>query len=683
MNEHPSPSALDRLQTDRPIQRRSEDDLKRLPFIDLLAEEVRNASTSEGFVMALTGAWGDGKTSVLNLVADALDDEAVVVTFNPWLFTDAHALVIRFFSELGAQVGQHHRLRQVGKKLVSYGKAVAPLGSLLVGPAADLLGRALGALDGNQAETADQVRQELSEELRRRGQRVVVLIDDIDRLHDAEILDVMRLVKLVGDLPFVTYLLAFDRPYVEKAIDREQTDGHSYLEKVVQVSYDLPRVRQSELQGLLLGRLNKSLANLTYLEPRQERWEELLARGMMPFFRNVRDVVRFSSTVRSSVKLIGKDVALEDVLALETLRVFEPQLHQELPKLSQALTKQRAGIFIDNDAEEDKEKELIEASLEGLSLDRRARATTLLALIFPRAGDALGGPSYRSEHWKSRRQVADASVLRTYIHASVDPGMASYGLIEDTLDALGDHDALRTVLDDVEPEVLSDLLSQLPDFSDRITSDRVGVTVSQLLALETRLPEEDGPFRPVPSFYLKNAIRAILEVLSGASERQECLEQAFSNASTESERFNLMLWFGSFEERERKQQEFEILSVDQTRQLQQDLNNRVRSIGPNALVDEPRFKWLVFDAYRGDGIHQQEFLDSVEDKTLLHILHRFVTFSLDSNANVFDLGRAEELIPQAALLDRIEEIEDAKVTQSDREMLSLLRSASDQKKSES
>jgi len=629
--------------------------------------------------MALTGAWGDGKTSVLNLIADALEDEVVVVRFNPWLFTDAHALVIRFFSELGAQVGQDHRLRQVGKKLVSYGKAVAPLGSLLVGPAADLVGKALGTLDGNQAPTADQVRQELIEELRRRGQKVLVLIDDIDRLHDAEILDVMRLVKLVGDLPFVTYLLAFDRPYVENAIDRGQSDGHSYLEKVVQVSYDLPRVRQSELQSLLLGRLNKSLSGLDYLEPRQERWEEVLSRGMMPYFRNVRDVVRFSSTVRSSIKLVGKDVALEDVLALETLRVFEPQLHQELPKLSQALTKRRAALFVDEEAEEVREKKLLEESFKDLGLDRRLRATALLALLFPRAGDALGGPSYRSEHWKAHRQVADPSVLRTYIHASVDPGMASYALIEETLDALGDTNALRDVLDEVDPEVLSDLLSQIPDFADRIESNRVGIGVSQFLKLESRLPEEDGPFRPVPSFYLKNAIRAVLEVLAEVSERAAVLKEVFDTASTESERFNVILWFGSFEQRERKQPEFEILSDEETTQLQEDLDKRVRVKGPNALIDEPRFKWLVFDAYRNNSKHQKEFADSVEDTTLLAILHRFVTFSLDDNRTVFDLQRAEELIPEPALLERIERMDDATLAQSERQMLSLFRSALAQK----
>lgn len=677
MSDSPGKATLDRLKTDQPIEQRAEDDLGRLPLVDLLTDEVRHAPTTDGFVMALAGPWGEGKTSVLNLVADAVESDVVVVRFNPWLFTDANALVVRFFSELSAQIGRHQRLRNAGKKLAAYGKAVAPLGSLVVGPAAELVGKALGALDTGDGRAVDDEREELRKELRTQKQRILVLIDDIDRLHDEEIIDVMRLVKLVGDLPFVTYLLAFDRPYVEKAVDREQWDGRSYLEKVVQVSFNLPTIRKSKIELLLLERVESVLADIQHLPLRQERWEEVLGRGMMPFFRNLRDVVRYSSSIRSSVMLVGKDVAVEDVLGLEALRVFEPRIHQELPKLLSALTQQRPGLFVDAEEEEKKEKALLEESLSQLSLERRARVEDLLTVLFPMAGDALGGTSYRSEGWRVNRQVADASVLRTYLHASIDPDTASYIIVEETLQALGDRSALQGVLEKITPEVLSDLLSQLPGFRDRVDPSTVKVGVLEFLKLESRLPDEEDPLPSLSRFYLKRTIGTLLNAIPEAGEQASTLRQIFNDVPTESERLNLIYWFGTFPDRERKQPELEILDEGLTRQLQEELNQRVRAKGIDAVRDEPKFTRLITEAFSGDESYRRQLANGLDDSTLLLLLHSFVAFSINANKTIFDLGRAEQLFTRDFLLDRIARMDGDALTGADQDMLALLQTALD------
>jgi hypothetical protein len=645
--------------------------------VDLLTDEVRHAPTTDGFVMALTGPWGEGKTSVLNLVADAVESDVVVVRFNPWLFTDANALVVRFFSELSAQIGRHQRLRNAGKKLASYGKAVAPLGSLVVGPAAELVGKALGALDTGDGRAVDDEREELRKELRAKEQRILVLIDDIDRLHDEEIIDVMRLVKLVGDLPFVTYLLAFDRPYVEKAVDREQWDGRSYLEKVVQVSFDLPTIRKSKIELLLLERVESIVEDIQHLPLRPERWEEVLGRGMMPFFRNLRDVVRYSSSIRSSVTLVGKDVAVEDVLGLEALRVFEPRIHQELPKLLSALTKHRPGLFVDAEEEEKKEKALLEESLSQLSLERRSRVEDLLTVLFPMAGDALGRTSYRSEEWRVNRQVADASVLRTYLHASIDPDTASYILVEETLQALGDRSALQGVLEKLPSEVLGDLLSQLPGFRERMDPSTVKVGALEFMKLAPRLPDEEDPLPSLARFYLKRTIGALLNAIPEAGERASTLRQIFNDVPTESERLNLIYWFGTFPDRERKQSELEILDEELTRQLQEELNQRVRAKGIDAVRDEPQFTRLIIEAFSGDESYRRQLASSVDDSTLLLLLQCFVVFSINTNKTIFDLGRAEQLFSREFLLDRIDRMNGDALTGTDQDTLALLRTALD------
>ena len=94
---------------DRPIEFRDQDRLGRRSFAEVIARQVRAVPAERGFTIAVAGEWGSGKTSVLNMVAEALQEDGdaiAVLRFNPWLFSNADDLVIRFFRELSAQLGQ-------------------------------------------------------------------------------------------------------------------------------------------------------------------------------------------------------------------------------------------------------------------------------------------------------------------------------------------------------------------------------------------------------------------------------------------------------------------------------------------------------------------------------------------------------------------------------------------------
>jgi predicted KAP-like P-loop ATPase len=78
------------------------------------------APVARGYVMGLTGAWGTGKTSILNMTADALGDKAIIVHFNPWMFSGTEALVSSFFAEIGKQLGKRDaKFKDIAGKLAS------------------------------------------------------------------------------------------------------------------------------------------------------------------------------------------------------------------------------------------------------------------------------------------------------------------------------------------------------------------------------------------------------------------------------------------------------------------------------------------------------------------------------------------------------------------------------------
>src|SRR5215218_4165158 len=87
-----------------------------------------------------------------------------------------------------------------------------------------------------------QRRDQLSAELGKLDQPIVVVLDDIDRLSTHEIREIFKLVRLTASFPNIIYLLAFDSHRVEKALEEEGIDGRDYLEKIVQTVIDVPAV---------------------------------------------------------------------------------------------------------------------------------------------------------------------------------------------------------------------------------------------------------------------------------------------------------------------------------------------------------------------------------------------------------------------------------------------------------
>jgi predicted KAP-like P-loop ATPase len=177
-----------------------------------------------------------------------------VVRFDPWLFSQVDQLVARFFDELAGLLAKSggRRIRKLGQRLAEYGAALSPAAGVVLGPAGQLLAAPQQVAVVRQASAGEQ-RQRLRDALLASRQRIVVLIDDIDRLDPREVGEVMRLVKLVADLPGVVHVLSYDRPRVQVALEGAgHEDGRAYLEKIVQVSMAVPPVSKERLRQMTL-----------------------------------------------------------------------------------------------------------------------------------------------------------------------------------------------------------------------------------------------------------------------------------------------------------------------------------------------------------------------------------------------------------------------------------------------
>ena len=162
-----------------------------MPLARALGVLATDQLGGQGFVMGVTGPWGSGKTSVLNLMAATLEQEkiAYVVRFDPWLFSSSEELVWRFMREVSIQLQSEQQLGDVAARIGEYAQILAPLAALVSAPwLAPVLvagGRVASRWRKKPTVSAQEQRQKVAEALSKLDRRLIVLIDDLDRLQTA------------------------------------------------------------------------------------------------------------------------------------------------------------------------------------------------------------------------------------------------------------------------------------------------------------------------------------------------------------------------------------------------------------------------------------------------------------------------------------------------------------------
>jgi len=405
--------------------------------------------------MAINGPWGSGKSSAINLLAHHLapgvvEGELKLVTFNPWWFRGEEALVLAFFRELYSATNPSLSTR-AKKSLSKLGARLLKAGSIVSGgaEAAGMAGigtAASGTMDWlsgliEDGESVEQLHRELATALRDQPKRFVVFIDDIDRLAPDEALAIFRLVKSVGRLPNVIYVLAFDRVLAERVVsDRFPSEGPHYLEKIVQASFELPSPEPTDLQGQLLSRITDVCGHPE---------ETLVVHFMNMFYGNVapevhtpRDVIRYGNALSVTWPAVEGEVDAADFIALEAYRIFQPTLYQVIRANPGALT----GRAYSGDRNAQDAGEKLDALLLTSVQDKQHYREGLMRL-FPKLESIWNNTIYDSDAvWVRQRRACINEHFPTYFRLSVADATASRREISALIERARDFEYIRSVM---------------------------------------------------------------------------------------------------------------------------------------------------------------------------------------------------------------------------------------------
>ncbi len=417
----PPAKAVTSVPADNPITRPEEDALGRTKFAQSFADQILTLDATEGVVVGVLGPWGSGKTSFVNLARTRLDQRnTAVLEFNPWMFSGADQLVQAFFIELSAQLKLRPNLAEIGKLVEDYGEAFSGLGWLpLVGPWIERgrgIAKMLAKLAPRRKEGVNASRLKVREALAKLEKPLIVALDDIDRLTTPEIRDVFKLVRLTANFPNIIYLLAFDRVRVERALDEQGIPGRDYLEKILQIGIDLPSVPDGVLSSQIFKAIDGALTGIENSGRFDENtWPDVFMEIIRPLIRNMRDVRRYAAAIHGTVRDLDGQIALVDVLALEAVRVFLPDVFRSMRYAVDGLTSTSTGYGMQGAPE--RLKAQIEALIDAAG-ERAGIVRDLIRRLFPAAGQYVGGMHYGADfkgRWLRERRVAHEDLLHLYL----------------------------------------------------------------------------------------------------------------------------------------------------------------------------------------------------------------------------------------------------------------------------
>ncbi|MBD8102495.1 P-loop NTPase fold protein [Plantibacter sp. CFBP 8775] len=214
----------------------------RAEFAEAIARRIDGCEVGQSStVFGMVGPWGSGKTTLLTSVVDNLPGWTPV-WFAPWSVADVAALTEEFVSTLSGAFPESKPIRQRLAQYARFGSPVLkliPVAGEAVKAVAD---EAIAALASQPAWHAAFA--ELSAEIAKQDKRVIVIIDDVDRLDGTELRALLRVVRLLGRFENVHYLMAYDESTIARMLESTGVHGASseFMEKIVQYPFEVPPV---------------------------------------------------------------------------------------------------------------------------------------------------------------------------------------------------------------------------------------------------------------------------------------------------------------------------------------------------------------------------------------------------------------------------------------------------------
>lgn len=559
---------------DSPVNQKEDDRFSRWMFSERVANVISKRSDPSSIVIGLYGVWGDGKTSVLNFIENSLsaDENVICIKFNPWRFGTEDELLSGFFFDIADALDA--KLIKTGDKLKDFVKKAAPGAGAILGAkgTGDAVGSFLTTPDINE------LKSRIENELEAAKRRVLILIDDVDRLENTEIHALFKLVKLTADFKYTSYILAFDKDVVAASLqDRyssaKNNAGEDFLEKIIQVPLHLPSVEQPILREFCFKGVDEALS-ISGVELTQQQVQEFVRDFSGAFDDSLttpRKAKLYGNTLLFSLPILKGEVNPVDLMLIEGIRIFFPSLYEAIRKNKSLFT----GTFSDrqhsnSDPEKEYVKSIIDAALLSSEEIDKKGVIRLLKNMFPKLNSIYGNTTYGSDwykEWDKGQRVCSETYFSRYFTYSIPINDIADGLIASLISECPkwiaeietEENPLSNVLTSSNAELL---IKKLRRISDEI-SPHESIALAVAISNESdSYPNPDALFSHMNPFVQAAMLVSSLIQNNEASTRKTIVESCIKITPSLEFKLEIFRWLKREEEDKPEKDAFSKSEID-------------------------------------------------------------------------------------------------------------------------
>lgn len=683
------------LSPDIPLKHPSEDALGYAPFAKQLADVVMRMIPHDGLVMSINGSWGAGKSTVLNFMIHYLEQEQeekrpLIIRFNPWWFSGQEDLTRLLIGQIRARLGDKD-YGSLKKKLADFADLASKIPVLPGREVGEFFAKKL-----NGEPDLIALKEKIDELLLSKNRKILVLIDDIDRLSSNEVRDLFRTIKATANFSNVIYLLAFDNKVVVEALEQGYViSGQQYLEKIVQVPFDLPHLEQTALRKLFFEELQKIISGTPEYLFDEMHWANIYFDGLEHFINTPRTISRLINTLRATYLSVKGEVNSVDFIVVEALRLFRPEIYNVIRKNKGLLT----GILSERALETDNiesYKKLYQSWLSQSPEGDREAVKLLLARLFPNLESLYMNALYSSDFlsiWRKQLRICSPDIFPIYFRFSVAEDAITAAELQLLLNFSNDAVKFGNILADYSTQIgrdgttrLRSVLERLQDYTrEDISTENIETVVCALFRVGDQLLKKEDERRYIFDVDNDMRISRLVYQLISRLEEEKRFEILFK-AIQEGEALSLSVHevsilgqhHGKFTDNEPKPESQRIVNSEHLSLLEQLVLEKIHQAAENnVLLATPKLARILWSwkTWVDDEQEVRNWVFEVteDNKDLAIFLEHFANIHYISSSGDtlsrselrVELKHLEPFIDLSNLIDRVRGIIDTEALSED------------------
>ena len=225
-------------------------------YAKTIANHIISTSTKNSFGIAVIGEWGSGKSDFLLRLKENLvsSKENLILNFNPWRVNKSDAIIDEFFKSLSSTLRPYNRM--IATKIKEYSTRILQNSKEAKHRLYDTI-----INEFITEESIDKNYDSINTAIQKTGKRIVVFIDDMDRLTGKEVMEVLRLVRNSANFANTFFIIGIDQNYIVNVLKTTNhfTNEQEYLKKIFQLVIALPKFKKE----IFIDEIKKQLSKVT------------------------------------------------------------------------------------------------------------------------------------------------------------------------------------------------------------------------------------------------------------------------------------------------------------------------------------------------------------------------------------------------------------------------------------